>query len=134
MAIDRQTRQQHYRYRMACEPFSETLWCFLACDLAHGKRVISDDGIPDQADIGLRGSRLLIRPGIPQEIPVELLPAAVKIVDLVIGAELFNPSFRAHRFDPGSKNPGSFSRRSRRGRGRGGASSAVTKAFHCAAL
>src|SRR5271157_540107 len=43
------------------------------------------------------------------------------------------PDF-AHWRAPSSKNPGSFKRRSKRGRGRGGASSAARNAFHCVAF
>ena len=41
-------------------------------------------------------SCLLIRPGVPQQIPVEFLPAAVKTFNQVIGAELFNAASFAH--------------------------------------
>ena len=94
--IHRKTRKQHDRHRMARQSFGETLGRFLAGNLADGEGVIANDGIPHQADIGLRGSRLLVRPGESQQIPVEFLPAAVKSLNRVIGAELFNAAGGIH--------------------------------------
>src|SRR5208282_4228727 len=50
----------------------------------------------------------------------------------MVTSQFFDAPDFAHWRVPASKNPGSFKRRSKRGRGRGGASSAAMNAFHCA--
>ncbi len=50
----------------------------------------------------------------------------------MVTPQFFDAPDFAHWRVPASKKPGSFIRRSKRGRGRGGASSAARKAFHCA--
>lgn len=92
----RQARKQHDRHRMAGKSLGETLGRFLAGDLAYGKGVVADDGISHQADIGLGRSRLLVCPGVSQQITVEFFPAAVETFYWVIGAELFNAAAGTH--------------------------------------
>lgn len=133
-AMHGETCEQHDGDRVTRQPFGEAPGRVFTGHLADRQRVIADDSIADEADVGLRGPGLLVLPCVAQEIPVQFLPAAVKSFNAVIGPEFFNAAFRAQRFGPASKNPGSFRSRSRTGRGRGGASSAARKAFHCAAL
>ncbi len=68
---------------MAGQSFGETFERFFAGDLAYGKRVIPDDDGARQSDIGLGRPSLLVRPCEPQQIPVEFLPAAVKIFNRI---------------------------------------------------
>ena len=81
---------------MARQSLGETLGRFLAGDLPDGEGVIADDGIPHQSDIGLGRSRLLVSPGVSQQIAVEFFPAAVKIFNRMIGTEFFNAATGIH--------------------------------------
>lgn len=56
----RQACKQHDWHRMPRQSFCETFRRFLASDLAYGKGVVADDRIPDQANISLGRSRLLV--------------------------------------------------------------------------
>ena len=94
--IHRQARKEHDQYRMARQPSSETFGRFLAGHLAYGEGVIADNGSPHETDVGLGGFGLLVRPCVLQQIPVKLLPAAVKIFSRVIGAEFFNAAGGTH--------------------------------------
>jgi hypothetical protein len=91
-----QTRKQHDRRWMPRQPFREALRCFVAANLAHSKRVVTNDGIACQPNIGLGSSRLLVHPRIPQQIPVQLYPSAVEAFYRMIGTELLNPAGRVH--------------------------------------
>ena len=51
---------------------------------------------PDEPNIGLRRACLLVLPRIAQQIAVQLFPAAVKALNRVIGAELFNAASFVH--------------------------------------
>src|SRR5208282_978674 len=84
-----------------------------------------------QSNVCLRGACLLILPSVAQQVSVQFFPAAIEAFRPVLGAQFFYSPVSAHGWDPASKNPGSFKRRSSRGRGRGGASRAAKKAFHC---
>ena len=95
-SIHRQTCQQHYGHRMTRQPLGKTFGSFLASNLANSERVIADDGIRHQANIGLCRSRLLVSPGVPQQIPVEFLPATVKFFYRMFGAELFDAAGGIH--------------------------------------
>ena len=96
VAIDRKTRQQHDWHRMARQSLGEPFRRFLAGDVADGERVIADDSITHEADIGLSRARLLIRPCKSQEIAVQLLTAAIESFYPVIWPELFNAALCAH--------------------------------------
>lgn len=94
VAIHGETRQQQNRDRVARKAFGQALGCLFTRHLADRERVVANDGIGNQAHIGLGGPGLLILPGVAQEIPV--LPPAVESFNPVIGPELFNASFCAH--------------------------------------
>lgn len=51
-----QTRQQHDRHRMPRQSLGKPFRGFLAGDLADGERVIPDNNIPREANIGVGGS------------------------------------------------------------------------------
>ena len=78
------------------EPFGQALWCFLAGNLADRKRVISDNGAARHADVGLRRARLLIHPGIAQQVTIKFFSAAVESFNRVIGPQLFNAAVCDH--------------------------------------
>src|SRR5580700_11511852 len=96
----------------------------------HRQGVITNDDFANDADVGLRRTGLLVLPGITHQISIESLSAAIEVLDRVVASEFFDASDIAHRRVPASKKPSSFKRRSRRGRGRGGASSAAMNSFH----
>ena len=91
-----QAREQHDRNRMARQSFSQTLGRFLPRHVTHGKRVIADDGIAREPYIGLRCTCLLVLPRVAWQIAVQFFPAAVKALNRVIGAELFNAASFVH--------------------------------------
>jgi len=78
------------------QTFGEALRRFLPGYLADGQRVIADDAIACEPNIGLRRAGLLIGPGITQEVTVQFLLAAVKSFNRVIGAELLDAALCAH--------------------------------------
>src|SRR5215472_8190007 len=127
------TRQQHDGHRMTRESLFQTFRRFLVGNVTHGKRVVADDGIACNPDIGLCGACLLVLPRVAKQVAVQLFSAAVEVFNVMIRTQLFNVAGLGHRCGPASKNPGSFRSRSRLGSGRGGASSAVRNAFHCLA-
>ena len=92
----REPRKQHDRYRVAGQTLGQPLRPFLAGDLSDRERVVADDRITDETDIGLRRACLLIGPGVAEQITVQFLPAAVETFEIVIGTELFNAAFSAH--------------------------------------
>jgi hypothetical protein len=81
---------------MARQSLGETLGRFLACDLAYGEGVISGHSITHQANIGLGRSRLLVSPGVSQQIPVEFFPATVKTFNRVLATKLLNTAGCIH--------------------------------------
>lgn len=94
--IHGKTREQHDRDRVTREPLGEAFARLFTGHLADRERVIANDGIADEADIGLRSTGLLVLPRVAQEIAVQFLPAAVESFNPVIGAELFNAAVCAH--------------------------------------
>ena len=81
---------------MTREHLDEAFGRLLTGHLADRERLIANDGIADEADIGLHGTGLLVLPRVAQEIAVQFLPAAVESFNPVIGAELFNAAVCAH--------------------------------------
>ena len=90
----------------------------------------ADYGLANNADVRLTYAGLLVQPRVGEQIPVILFTYTIEVLHCMIASELFDPPGTAHRSGPASKKPGSFSKRSKRGSGRGGASSAARNAFH----
>src|SRR5437763_836757 len=119
---------------MPCQAFSQAFGSIFHCHVTHCQRVVSHDGFANYANVSLACPGLLVLPGIAHEIPVQFLATAIEVFDQVVPAKFFDTPAIAHWRVSVSKNPGSFRRRSRRGSGRGGASSAARNFFHCAAF
>src|SRR5258708_5790670 len=98
---------------------------------ADSQRIKADDDIIYKRDVGLRSVGLLVGPGIADEKLVEFFTSTIDILDRVIASEFLNAAGFGHFW---SKNPGSRSNRSRRGKGRGGASRIAMNVFHFSAL
>jgi hypothetical protein len=105
-AIYGKTREQHDRDGVTRQPFGETFRRLFTGHLADRERVVADDGIAHQADIGLCSTGLLVLPCVTLEITVQFLLAAVESFNPVIGAELFNAAISLIR--PGIKKSGLF--------------------------
>src|SRR5208283_3312382 len=133
-AINGKPREQHDGHGMLCQAFLQALGSVLQCHMAYGQRVITDNDFTHDPHVSLRGACLLVLPGIAQKISVQLFAATIKSFDWMVTSQFFDAPDFAHWRVPASKKPGSFIRRSKRGRGRGGASSAAKNAFHCAAF
>ena len=52
-------------------------------DLADDKRVVADDGVAGERDVGLRRSCLLVLKRVASEKAVECFPAAIEFIDSV---------------------------------------------------
>src|SRR5258708_379189 len=116
---------------MASKPLRQPFGGAFISDRTRSQRVKADDSLPGKSDICLRGIGLLVGPGVTGEKLIQFIAAAIEAFHRMIAAKLLN-SARLSHFP--SKNPGSRSSRSRRGKGRGGASKAAKKAFHLSAL
>ncbi len=81
---------------MPCHPLGEALGRFFSGDLAYSEGMIANNDISHQTDVALGSSRLLVCPGIPQQVTVELFPTAVETFNRVIGTQLFNSSASTH--------------------------------------
>ena len=93
-------------------------------DFADDQRVIADDTISRDEEIGLRGVCLLVLQGVADQITVKRFLAAIEAFQNVIASELLDLEVEVHlRWL--SITLGSFSNLAKRGRGLGGASSAV---------
>src|SRR5579863_6419636 len=110
---------------MLRQALSQTLGSIFQRYVAHCQRVITHDDIANNADVCLRRPGLLVLPGITHQIAIEFFAAAIEVFDRVITSEFLDAPGIAHWRVPVSKNPGSFRSGARRGRGRGGASSAA---------
>jgi hypothetical protein len=58
--------------------------------------VVTDHRIIHETYIGLRGTRLLVLPGIAKQIPVEFFPATVEPLNFMLRAKFLNTTFRTH--------------------------------------
>ena len=103
--VHRQARQEHDRDRVACQTLSETLRSFLTGNLANCKRMVADDNITGESDIGLCCSRQLIRPGIATQRTVQLFATAIKALYCMIRAKLFYNTLCAQRLSGIKKIP-----------------------------
>jgi len=52
--------------------------------------------VVSEPDIGLRSARLLILQRIPSQKPVQLLAAAIEVLDGMVSPELFNTAGSTH--------------------------------------
>jgi len=95
-AIHRQSRQQHDRYGMLGQAFRQPGRCAFVFDFPDRKSVKSYHDIARQPDIGLRSARLLILQRIPLQKPVQLLAAAIEVLDGMVSPELFNTAGSTH--------------------------------------
>jgi hypothetical protein len=98
---------------MARASFGQALRRFLARPMAYREGVIAYDGVAGQTDIGLSRFCLPVLSGKTVKVAVQLLPAAIEALNRMIRAQLFNAARFVHWRVPESKNPGSFSSRSR---------------------
>ena len=78
-AINSQPSKQHNRHRMARKPLAYAFRRFRASDLAYCERVVTDNNIAGQANIGFGCA-----------------PAAVESFHLVIGPQLFSTALCCH--------------------------------------
>ena len=85
-SIHPQTGEEHDRYRMPRETLGQPAWRLFLGHLTHSKSVKADDGIIDNADVGLRSSCLLVLPGMAQKIPIQVVVAAIEALDWVVAA------------------------------------------------
>src|SRR5260370_1953082 len=60
-------------------------------DLADDKRVVADDGVAGERDVGLRRSCLLVLKRVASEKAVECPPTAIEFIESVAAVQLFNP-------------------------------------------
>ncbi len=112
--------EEHDGNGMPGEAFDQPLGRGDIFDLADDKRVVADDGVVGDSDVGLRRSCLLVLKSVASEKAVECFPAAIEFIDSVAALQLFNPEW-GHTTPPRSNTLGSFKSFAKRCEGRGGA-------------
>jgi len=78
---DCETRQQHYRNRMACKPLRQSLWCAIVKDFSNDQRIKADYVFAGETNIGLRGICLLILKCVAGEKSIERFLSTVEHID-----------------------------------------------------
>jgi len=116
--------QEHDRDGTACEAFLQTLGCCGKRDFADDQRVIADDTISRDQEIGLRGVCLLVLQRIADQKSVKRFLATIEAFQSMITLELLDLEVEIH-LRRLSITLGSFSNLAKWGRGLGGASSAA---------
>ena len=91
---NRKTSKQHDRHGMPGQALRQTLGRVVIFNLTYDKRVIADDLLIQQGDIGLRSPRLLVLQCVTDQA-IKSFTTAVKRVDGVTKYELLNPG-RGH--------------------------------------
>ena len=121
--------RQHDRHGMMRQSSGESFWRFIVGNIANRQRVIADNRVIGDGDVGLRSIGLLVLEGISNQKAVEQLLTTIEVVKSMTGCKMFDPKIGHF-----SNTLGSSNRRRRRGRSRGGASSAAWNASHCSSL
>src|SRR5579883_86572 len=109
---------------MARQALFQTLRRAAIFDLPHHERVIANQFLAREGNIGLRSTRLLILQGIAGQKTVEGIAAAVEVVHCMAAVQLFDLEL-VHSVLPRSKTVRLFRSRASRAAGRGGAASAA---------
>ncbi len=128
--VDGKACEQHDGDGMASQAFFDAIRGLVGGDVSRSEGVITNDGRADEADVGLRRSGLLILQSEAGKVAVEFGASAVKGIDKMIGTKFFDEACFGHFDVLASKKPGAFSRRRKRGSGRGAASSAARNFLH----
>lgn len=119
--VDSESGEQHHRNRVAGQSFHHSGGRLRVGNGSHCQAVIADDLFVSQRNIGLRAAGRLAVQGKTGNETIEIIMATVKIFDYVNAIKLLNKptGIPCHHYLP------AFIRRERRGRARGGASSAA---------
>jgi len=113
VAMHGQPRQDKKRYGMTGHAFDNALRRISVTDFPSHNRIVADNRLFAQADIGLRGIHLLGPERMTNEEPIKFRLAAGEILDLMSALQFFYSQWICHGL--GSKTDGSRNSRSRRG-------------------
>jgi hypothetical protein len=75
---------------MTRQSFSNSRRSVCVGNLTVGQRMVTNDGIACQADVGLRSSCLLVLPSVPNEEAVQFNAIAIEVIDVMVTPESFD--------------------------------------------
>ena len=128
-----QPRQHHDGHGISRQPLGDARRSRISSHLTEDERVVTDNAIAGQCEIGLSRVRQLAEQSVPHQKRVERLATGCETVDVVRPREFFDPKPPGHSA-AASNGPRERSSFFSRGNGRGRASRAARNDLHPSSL